>query len=135
MVTSVCNWNVLIYFFSATYFAVRQYWRGFFGAVCGSFVFSLIGIAIKSQATITALFITHFRPDYAFDTVELLMFSLLGIAAGFLGAFFVWLHKSIILLLRKYKKWLKWLTLHVYIYPSIVVILYAIITFPPGLGM
>ncbi|KAI6656410.1 hypothetical protein LOD99_1206 [Oopsacas minuta] len=120
---------------TATYFAVRQYWRGFFGAVCGSFVFSLIGILINSQATITALFFTHFRPDYAFDTVELIVFSLLGLAAGFLGAFFVWLHKSIIKLLRKYKKWLKWLQIHVYLYPAIVMVLFAIITFPPGLGM
>jgi hypothetical protein len=29
---------------TSTYFAVRNYWRGFFAAVCGAFMFSLLSV-------------------------------------------------------------------------------------------
>ena len=29
---------------TSTYFAVRNYWRGFFAAVCGAFVFSILSV-------------------------------------------------------------------------------------------
>ena len=34
---------------TATYFAVRNYWRGFFSAVCGAVVFRLLAIWFKDE--------------------------------------------------------------------------------------
>lgn len=63
---------------TATYFAVRNYWRGFFGAVCGAFLFRLAAVWFKDEETITALFKTSFRPDFPFDLQELAAFALIG---------------------------------------------------------
>ena len=63
---------------TTTYFAVRNYWRGFFGAVCGAFLFRLGAVWFKDEETITALFKTSFRPDFPFDLEELLAFALIG---------------------------------------------------------
>ena len=63
---------------TATYFAVRNYWRGFFGAVCGAFLFRLAAVWFKDEETITALFRTTFRPDFPFDLQELVSFALIG---------------------------------------------------------
>lgn len=63
---------------TATYFAVRNYWRGFFGAVCGAFLFRLAAVWFKDEDTITALFRTSFRIDFPFDLQELLAFGFIG---------------------------------------------------------
>ena len=34
---------------TATYFAVRNYWRGFFAAVCGAFLFRLASVFVKDE--------------------------------------------------------------------------------------
>ena len=34
---------------TATYFAVRNYWRGFFSAVCGALVFRLMAFWFKDE--------------------------------------------------------------------------------------
>ncbi len=57
---------------------MRNYWRGFFGAVCGAFLFRLAGVLFGDEVTITALFKTSFRPDFPFDMVELLAFAGIG---------------------------------------------------------
>ena len=63
---------------TSTYFAVRNYWRGFFGAVCGAFLFRLAAVWFKNEETITALFKTSFRPDFPFDIQELAAFAVIG---------------------------------------------------------
>ena len=63
---------------TSTYFAVRNYWRGFFGAVCGAFLFRLAAVGLGDEATITALFKTSFKPDYPFDLLELIAFGFIG---------------------------------------------------------
>ena len=63
---------------TSTYFAVRNYWRGFFGAVCGAFLFRLAAVWFKDEETITALFKTSFRPDFPFDLQELSAFAFIG---------------------------------------------------------
>jgi len=121
---------------TATYFAVRNYWRGFFGAVCGAFLFRLAAVWFKDEETITALFKTSFRPDFPFDLQELVAFTFIGIVAGFGGAFFVWCHRNYVLARRRFRKYTKLLLLesHIFIFPALVTILYTTITFPPGLG-
>jgi hypothetical protein len=63
---------------TAVYFAVRNYWRGFFAAVNAALIFRLLGIWLKEEATITALFATNFAANFPFDPQELLVFSLMG---------------------------------------------------------
>lgn len=63
---------------TSTYFAVRNYWRGFFGAVCGAFLFRLAAVWFKSEETITALFKTSFNVDIPFDPIEMFFFALIG---------------------------------------------------------
>ncbi|KAJ8320296.1 hypothetical protein KUTeg_001883 [Tegillarca granosa] len=42
---------------TATYFAVRNYWRGFFAAVCGALMFRLLSIWFKHEGNIHGRFI------------------------------------------------------------------------------
>ena len=63
---------------TSTYFAVRNYWRGFFGAVCGAFLFRLSAVWFKDEETITALFKTSFSISFPFDPLELIAFAVIG---------------------------------------------------------
>lgn len=63
---------------TATYFAVRNYWRGFYGAVCGAFLFQLAAVWFKEEETLTALFKTSFNVDFPFDPYELVAFAFIG---------------------------------------------------------
>ncbi|KAG1681938.1 Chloride channel protein 2 [Nymphon striatum] len=88
---------------TSVYFAVRNYWRGFFAAVCGAMVFRLLAVWFKDEGTeslillflfayfffnlikcflpvetLTALFKTSFRIDFPFDPQELVAFAMIG---------------------------------------------------------
>lgn len=86
---------------TSTYFAVRNYWRGFFASVIAAFVFRVLAVVVKNEKTITALFTTEFD-EYPFDLGEMVAFTILGVCGGFLGAGFVWLHRRFIELHREY---------------------------------
>lgn len=62
---------------TSTYFAVRNYWRGFYASVVGAFVFRLLAVLIKDERTLTALFTTQFD-EYPFDMQEMFAFTLVG---------------------------------------------------------
>ena len=63
---------------TATYFAVRNYWRGFFAAVCAAILFRLCAILFEGEDTVTALFKTTLRHEFPFDALELLAFAAIG---------------------------------------------------------
>lgn len=63
---------------TSTYFAVRNYWRGFFGAICGATLFRLLVVWFQSSETVTALFFTNFTMEFPFDPQELFVFALIG---------------------------------------------------------
>ncbi|XP_066118599.1 chloride channel protein 1 isoform X2 [Saccopteryx bilineata] len=63
---------------TSTYFAVRNYWRGFFAATFSAFVFRVLAVWNKDADTITALFRTNFRMDFPFDLQELPGFAVIG---------------------------------------------------------
>ncbi|XP_033103927.1 chloride channel protein 2-like isoform X2 [Anneissia japonica] len=119
---------------TSTYFAVRNYWRGFFGAVCGAFVFRLLAVWNQEEETITALFKTNFRVDFPFDPQELIAFSFIGVVCGFGGALFVYLHRKIVDFNRKHKQFTRFLQKNRFIYPTLVALFITSITFPLGLG-
>lgn len=88
---------------TTVYFAVRNYWRGFFTAVCGATMFRLLAIWFQREETITAMFITNFTMDFPFDPQELFIFALIGVASGLCGSFYVWLHRQYVIFMRKNK--------------------------------
>uniref|UniRef100_A0A8C4S925 Chloride channel K n=1 Tax=Erpetoichthys calabaricus TaxID=27687 RepID=A0A8C4S925_ERPCA len=68
----------------SSHFAVRNYWRGFFAATCGAFVFRLLAVFNSEQETILALFKTSFKIDFPFDLPEMVCLASfpLGILLG-----------------------------------------------------
>lgn len=86
-VASTINIRLLLFFLlgvlfsievTTVYFAVRNYWRGFFTAVCGATFFRLLAVWFKKEDTVTAVFATNFTNDFPFDPQELIVFSCIG---------------------------------------------------------
>ncbi|XP_055065569.2 chloride channel protein 1 isoform X1 [Misgurnus anguillicaudatus] len=119
---------------TSTYFAVRNYWRGYFAATFSAFIFRVLSVWNKDSVTITALFRTNFRMDFPFDLQELPAFAIIGISCGFLGAFFVYLNRQVVLIMRRPMALTRFLTKHRLIYPGVVTLIIASFTFPPGFG-
>ncbi|XP_043281094.1 chloride channel protein 2 isoform X2 [Venturia canescens] len=119
---------------TTVYFAVRNYWRGFFTAVCGATMFRLLAIWFQREETITAMFVTNFTMDFPFDPQELFAFALIGVGSGLLGAFYVWLHRQYVIFMRKNKSMNSFLQKNRFLYPGIVSLLVSSVSFPLGLG-
>ncbi|MBN3325089.1 CLCN1 protein, partial [Atractosteus spatula] len=119
---------------TSTYFAVRNYWRGYFAATFSAFIFRVLAVWNKDAVTITALFRTNFRMEFPFDLQELPAFAIIGISCGFLGAFFVYLNRQVVLFIRRQTVLTRFLTKHRLIYPGVVTFVIATLTFPPGFG-
>ncbi|XP_043347993.1 chloride channel protein 2 isoform X1 [Dermochelys coriacea] len=119
---------------TSTFFAVRNYWRGFFAATFSAFIFRVLAVWNKDEETITALFKTRFRLDFPFDLQELPAFAVIGIASGFGGAFFVYLNRKIVQFMRKQKTINRFLMKKRLLFPALVTLLISTLTFPPGFG-
>ncbi|RMC07572.1 hypothetical protein DUI87_17046 [Hirundo rustica rustica] len=131
--TKTC-WVLFSIEVTSTYFAVRNYWRGFFAATFSAFVFRVLAVWNKDAVTITALFRTNFRMDFPFDLQELPAFAVIGICSGFLGAFFVYLNRQVVLGIRRHKALSQFLTKYRLIYPAVITFCIASVTFPHGFG-
>ncbi|XP_074593030.1 chloride channel protein 2 isoform X2 [Brevipalpus obovatus] len=118
---------------TSVYFAVRNYWRGFFAACCGATVWRLLTVWIRG-ASISALFRTSFKSEFPFDPQELLVFAIIGVLCGFGGAGYVAFHRKIVQFNRNHKKWNQFLQTNRFIYPGLVTLLIVSCTFPPFLG-
>ncbi|CAK9798858.1 Chloride channel protein 2 [Anthophora plagiata] len=119
---------------TTVYFAVRNYWRGFFAAVCGATMFRLLAIWFQREETITAMFATNFTMDFPFDPQELFVFALIGVGSGLGGAFYVWLHRQYVIFMRKNKSMNSFLQKNRFLYPGIVSLMVSSVSFPLGLG-
>ncbi|XP_044794184.1 chloride channel protein ClC-Ka isoform X3 [Bubalus bubalis] len=62
----------------SSHFSVWDYWRGFFAATCGAFMFRLLAVFNSEQETITSLYKTSFRVEVPFDLPEIFFFVALG---------------------------------------------------------
>ncbi|KAM6045643.1 chloride channel protein ClC-Kb-like isoform 2-T2 [Theristicus caerulescens] len=62
----------------SSHFAVRDYWRGFFAATCGAFMFRLLAVFNSDQETIAAVFKSDLKIDFPFDLLETFFFAILG---------------------------------------------------------
>ncbi|XP_030043496.1 chloride channel protein 1 isoform X2 [Microcaecilia unicolor] len=119
---------------TSTYFAVRNYWRGFFAATFSAFIFRVLAVWNKDAVTITALFRTNFRMEFPFDLQELPAFAVIGICCGFLGALFVYINRQVVLCIRGQPTLSHFLTKYRLIYPGVITFAIATLTFPPGFG-
>ncbi|XP_063984517.1 chloride channel protein 2 isoform X4 [Diachasmimorpha longicaudata] len=119
---------------TTVYFAVRNYWRGFFAAVCGATMFRLLAIWFQREETITAMFATNFTMDFPFDPQELFVFALIGVASGLGGAFYVWIHRQYVIFMRKNKSMNSFLQKNRFLYPGMVSLMVSSVSFPMGLG-
>lgn len=119
---------------TASYFAVRNYWRGFYSAICGALMFRFLAIWFHDEVTLTALFKTNLRHDNPFVPVEIISFSVLGVICGLGGVLFVFVHKNIVLFVRRQKRLKDLLQLNRFIYPCVVTFVVLSLLFPPGLG-
>uniref|UniRef100_A0AAR2M257 Chloride channel, voltage-sensitive 1b n=1 Tax=Pygocentrus nattereri TaxID=42514 RepID=A0AAR2M257_PYGNA len=113
---------------TSTYFAVRNYWRGYFAATFSAFIFRVLSVWNKDSVTITALFRTNFRMEFPFDLQELPAFAVIGCVSytcrtvqlsGELMTFDI--REKLCMCVRL-------------IYPAVVTLIIATFTFPPGFG-
>ncbi|XP_017848130.1 chloride channel protein 2 isoform X6 [Drosophila busckii] len=119
---------------TTTYFAVRNYWRGFFAAVCGATVFRLLAVWFQNADTVRALFLTNFTTEFPFDPQELFVFALIGLVCGLGGATYVWVHRQYVLFMRSNKRMNKFLQKNRFLYPGFLALLVSSISFPLGTG-
>ena len=63
---------------TSVYFAIRNYWRGFFSAVFGALTFRLLAYWFTKEETITAVFATNYQVDFPYDPQELFIYALVG---------------------------------------------------------
>ncbi|XP_074969929.1 chloride channel protein ClC-Kb-like isoform X1 [Phalacrocorax aristotelis] len=118
----------------SSHFAVRDYWRGFFAATCGAFMFRLLTIFNSEQETIVAVFKSDLRIDFPFDLLETFFFVILGAVCGLLGCAFLFCQRWLLAAVRENRLTAKLLATEKPIYTVLVVLLFSSITFPPGLG-
>ncbi|NXA43967.1 CLCKB protein, partial [Eudromia elegans] len=144
----------------ASHFAVRDYWRGFFAATCGAFVFRLLAVFNSEQGdtageggtaqpprcppgpnapllpteTIIALYRTDLKLDFPFDLRETFFFLTLGLVCGVVACAYLFCQRWLLGYVKKNKFTSKLLRTDAPLYTVLVVLLLASITFPPGLG-
>ncbi|NXB30636.1 CLCKB protein, partial [Eulacestoma nigropectus] len=116
------------------HFAVRDYWRGFFSATCGAFVFRLLAVFNSEQETIAASFKSDLNIDFPFDLLETFFFVILGIICGTVACAYLFCQRWLMVAVQKNRLTAKLLATDKPVYTVLVVLLLASITFPPGLG-
>uniref|UniRef100_A0A8K9Y2S7 Chloride channel, voltage-sensitive 2a n=1 Tax=Oncorhynchus mykiss TaxID=8022 RepID=A0A8K9Y2S7_ONCMY len=119
---------------TSTFFAVRNYWRGFFAATFSAFIFRVLAVWNQDEETITALFKTRFRLDFPFDLQELPAFAILGSHKNNIANVLLIYHSGTLthsLTLMTHSS-----SLHVrrLVYPAMVTLIISTLTFPPGFG-
>ncbi|KAK3894175.1 hypothetical protein Pcinc_002051 [Petrolisthes cinctipes] len=119
---------------TTVYFAVRNYWRGFFAAVVGAMFYRLMSVWFMGEQTIYPLYKVELNYDYPYDVIELLPFLCIGILCGFAGSLFVYLHRRYVMFMRHNKTLKSFLQKKRLLYPTVVTIAISIMTFPLCFG-
>ncbi|XP_038015977.1 chloride channel protein ClC-Ka isoform X2 [Motacilla alba alba] len=116
------------------HFAVRDYWRGFFAATCGAFMFRLLAVFNSEQETIAAVFKSDLKIDFPFDFLEIFFFLILGTICGTVACAYLFCQRWMMVAVKKNRLTAKLLATDKPVYTVLMVLLLASVTFPPGLG-
>merc|ERR1719167_248330 len=119
---------------TSVYFAVRNYWRGFFAAIIGAITFRLLSIVFEDEETIVAMFRTGYSMEFPYAPEELLVFIMIGVVCGLGGSLYVYTHRRYVLWMRGNKQLNKFLQKNRFIYPFLVSMIISALTFPGGPG-
>ncbi|GMS82202.1 hypothetical protein PENTCL1PPCAC_4377, partial [Pristionchus entomophagus] len=121
---------------TSVYFAVRNYWRGFFASSCAAIITRIFLPIVRGSDDpgLYAYFQTMYPTGRAFIVEELPIFALIGLICGVLGAAYVRLHRRLVLWLRR--NWFSKRTFqrHWFLYPLLASFVIGSLTFPYGLG-
>ncbi|WKX97008.1 hypothetical protein Q1695_013009 [Nippostrongylus brasiliensis] len=131
---------------TAAYFAVRNYWRGFFAATCSATLFSVLqglrrGAGSGWSAWTDLLSVSmqaHYQTNFSitdlFTSSELIAFGSMGFICGVFGAIFIFLHRKFVLFLRRNKYMKHFLQKYWLLYPALLSFAISSITYPLGAG-
>ncbi|XP_066462413.1 chloride channel protein ClC-Kb-like isoform X2 [Eleutherodactylus coqui] len=118
----------------SSHFAVRNYWRGFFAATCGAFMFRLLAVFNSEQETISAVFKTNFKITFPFDLPETFFFMMLGVICGTVSCAYLFCQRWLLGYVRRNPYTTKLMANDKPMYSALVGLLIASITFPDFLG-
>ncbi|XP_055979326.1 chloride channel protein ClC-Kb isoform X2 [Sorex fumeus] len=118
----------------SSHFNVWDYWRGFFAATSGAFMFRLLAVFNSEQETITSLFKTSFRVDVPFDLPEIFFFVALGAICGIMSCAYLFCQRTFLGFIRTNPFTSRLLATSKPLYSALAVLILASITYPPGVG-
>uniref|UniRef100_A0A2K6LQ97 Chloride channel protein n=1 Tax=Rhinopithecus bieti TaxID=61621 RepID=A0A2K6LQ97_RHIBE len=118
----------------SSHFSVWDYWRGFFAATCGAFMFRLLPVFNSEQETITFLYKTSFRVDIPFDLPEIFFFVMLGGLCGILSCAFLFCQRIFFGFIKNNRFSSKLLATSKPVYSALATLVLASITYPPSAG-
>ncbi|XP_046940736.1 chloride channel protein ClC-Ka isoform X3 [Lynx rufus] len=118
----------------SSHFSVWDYWRGFFAATCGAFMFRLLAVFNSEQETITSLYKTNFRVDVPFDLPEIFFFVALGAICGILSCVYLFCQRTFLGFVKTNRVTSKLLATSKPLYSALATLVLASITYPPGVG-
>ncbi|XP_053516686.1 chloride channel protein ClC-Kb isoform X4 [Artibeus jamaicensis] len=118
----------------SSHFTIWDYWRGFFAATCGAFMFRLLAVFNSEQETITSLFKTSFRVDIPFDLPEIFFFVVLGAICGVLSCAYLFCQRMFLGFVKTNPVTSKLLATSKPLYSALAALVLASITYPPGVG-
>ncbi|XP_057640558.1 chloride channel protein ClC-Kb isoform X3 [Chionomys nivalis] len=118
----------------SSHFSVWDYWRGFFAATCGAFMFRLLAVFSSEQETITSIYKTSFRVDIPFDLPEIFFFVVLGAICGVLSCGYNFCQRSFLFFLKANGFTSKLLATSKPLYAALAALVLASVTYPPGVG-
>ncbi|GMT14339.1 hypothetical protein PFISCL1PPCAC_5636 [Pristionchus fissidentatus] len=120
---------------TSVFFAVRNYWRGFFAAACATTISRVVTTVLKDpDLDLNAQFQTRFPTGKAFTLQEMPIFALIGFFHGLVGAAFVLVHRNVVLFLRRNNVAKMLFQRYWLVYPILISLLFGTITYPEALG-
>ncbi|XP_040202975.1 chloride channel protein ClC-Kb-like isoform X2 [Rana temporaria] len=119
---------------TATHFAVRNYWRGFFAATCAALMFRLLAVINHERETVAILFNTGWRVEFPFDLPEFVSYAILGVVCGCVCCVYLFLHRVTLLFINNNERVGKFFRNNRIVYAAFVSLVLASITFPHGFG-
>ncbi|KAI1283153.1 Chloride channel protein 2 [Halotydeus destructor] len=117
-----------------SFFAVRSYWEGFFAATIGALLWRLFAVWFNIEQNISHILQTQFRSQYPYETIEIVLFAILGLTCGLISYFFVQFQRSIVKFNRRKNCYNRFINRFPLIYPLGVATFIAMIKYPFGIG-